>query len=216
MIESHYETVKKTIGSADLCVVSKKRSREEILSYYRAGERIFGENHETELLSKTDLPQDIRWQFIGHLQTNKVKKILPYVDCIQSLDSEKLADEIEKQAARYNKTVKVLMEFHMAEQDTNKTGHDPADALPFAAYCMHKPHLDVAGIMVMGPRTDDSEAVRAVFTRAHDLFVRLQEIYGKEQIRTLSMGMSADYPIAIQCGATMVRIGTYLFEEENK
>ncbi len=216
MVIRHYENVRKAIGEdTDLCVVSKKRSIEEIRSYYEAGERIFGENHAQELLEKVpQLPMDIQWHFIGHLQRNKVKSILPIISCIQSLDSYELADAIEKEAAKINKTIPVLLEFHMASTDTNKTGHDPSDALPFAKYCMDKPHLEVGGIMVMGPHTDDTKAIEAVFVQAHDLFVELQSIYSKETIHTLSMGMSSDYKTAIKCGTTMVRIGTYLFEED--
>lgn len=216
MITEHYKKVLDTIGNdTELCVVSKKRSNEEILSYYEAGERIFGENHAQELLAKAAvLPDDIQWQFIGHLQRNKVKSILPVVSCIQSLDSRELADEIEKQASRAGKAIDVLCEFHMAEQDENKTGHDPADALPFVEYCMSKPHLNVCGIMAMGPHTSDREEIRRVFSETHLLFQRLQEIYTPEVMHTLSMGMSSDFPIAVECGTTMVRIGTYLFEEE--
>lgn len=216
MVKEHYETVRKAIGKdIQLCVVSKKRSIEEIRSYYDAGERIFGENHAQELLDKVpQLPQDTQWHFIGHLQRNKVRSILPFVSCIQSLDSYALADEIEKEAEKIDKTIPVLLEFHIADMDVNKTGHDPSDALPFAKYCMEKEHLDVCGIMVMGPHTSDTKEIEAVFHKAHDLYVQLQNIYSKEKIRTLSMGMSSDYKTAITCGTTMVRIGTYLFEED--
>lgn len=216
MIIEHYKNVRKDIKeNIELCIVSKKRSIAQIQSYYDAGERIFGENHAQELLSKApQLPDDIRWHFIGHLQRNKVRSILPVISCIQSLDSYELADEIEKEAAKRNQIVNVLLEFHMAAADENKTGHDPADALPFAHYCVNLPHLDVSGIMVMGPHTDDPKAIKAVFQQAHALFLQLQEIYSPEKIHTLSMGMSSDYKTAITCGTTMVRIGTYLFEED--
>ena len=216
MIKEHYEIVRKAIGTdIQLCVVSKKRSIEEIRSYYDAGERIFGENHAQELLEKAgQLPEDIAWHFIGHLQRNKVRSILPFVSCIQSLDSYALADEIEKEAAKLNKTIPVLLEFHMAEMDEHKTGHDPSDALPFSKYCIEKKHLDVGGIMVMGPHTSDTKAIEDVFHKTYDLFKELQNIYTAEKIHTLSMGMSSDYKTAIACGTTMVRIGTYLFEED--
>lgn len=216
MIKEHYEKVLQTAGSSiQLCVVSKRRSTEDILSYYDAGERIFAENHADELLRKAAvLPDDIEWHFIGHLQRNKVKSILPAVTCIQSLDSRRLADEIEKQAARLGRAVDVLCEFHMASQDANKSGHDPADALPFTDYCMSLPHLNVCGIMAMGPHTDSTDEIRKVFLQTEELFRRLQEIYTPEVIHTLSMGMSSDYPIAAACGSTMFRIGSYLFEED--
>lgn len=211
----HYENVKKAIGSdTALCVVSKMRSEEEILAYYNIGERIFAENRAQELITKAkDLPKDIQWHFIGHLQTNKVRQILPYVSCIQSLDSEALADEIEKQAAKLNKTVDVLLEFHMAEEDTGKTGHDPSHAEAFAVYAAGKEHLHVCGIMVMGPHTDNEERIAEVFTKAKALYDHLNTLPSLS-LTTLSMGMSADYKIAVQCGSTMVRIGTYLFAED--
>lgn len=215
MIQAHYEKVKKACGEqARLCVVSKKRSKEEIMSYYDAGERIFGENHAQELLGKIDLPADIQWQFIGHLQRNKVKSIVPYVSCIQSLDSLELAKEIDKQCAKLNKKMDVLCEFHMADEDENKSGHDPADADAFVKSCMQFAHLNVCGIMAMGPHTNDTERIRDVFMKTHALYMHLQSLYGTSQIHTLSMGMSSDYEIALACGSNMVRVGTYLFKED--
>lgn len=213
MIREHYETVKKIIGDIDLCVVTKKRSIEEIQSYYDAGERIFGENHAQELLSKVDhLPKDVRWQFIGHLQRNKVREVIPYTDCIQSLDNLKLAQVINKEAERINKIQHVLVEFHLAEEDTNKTGLSESDAIPFIDAVMKMTHIHIDGIMVMGPHTDNEERVAEVFHHGHDLFEILQKKYSKEYIHTFSAGMSADYPIAVKCGSTMVRIGTFLFK----
>lgn len=215
MIQAHYEKVNKACGErARLCVVSKKRSKQEIMSYYDAGERIFGENHAQELLGKIDLPADIQWQFIGHLQRNKVKSIVPYVSCIQSLDSLELAKEIDKQCAKLNKKMDVLCEFHMADEDENKSGHDPADADAFVKSCMQFAHLNVCGIMAMGPHTNDTERIRDVFMKTHALYVHLQSLYGASQIHTLSMGMSSDYEIALACGSNMVRVGTYLFKED--
>jgi pyridoxal phosphate enzyme (YggS family) len=218
MIETHYRHVKEIIGTdVQLCVVSKKRSVEEIRSYYDAGERIFGENHAQELLSKVDtLPSDIRWQFIGHLQRNKVKDILPYTDCIQSLDNLRLADVIEKEAAKINKIQDVLVEFHLAQEDTNKTGLDPKDADAFLDALQTRKHIHLIGMMAMGPHTSNMERVRAVFTEAHSLYERLQKKYGEEHMHVLSLGMSADYPEAVACGSTMVRVGTYLFEESKE
>lgn len=214
MIRNHYETVKKTIGDIDLCVVTKKRSPEEIQSYYDAGERIFGENHAQELLGKVDhFPKDVKWQFIGHLQRNKVKEVLPYVDCIQSLDNLKLAAVIEKEAAKIHKKQNVLVEFHLAEEDTNKTGLPADQAIPFFDTVMKYEHVNVIGMMVMGPHTDDTKRIQDVFEKAHSLYENLQKRYGTEHMHVLSMGMSADYPIAARCGSTMVRVGTYLFEE---
>ena len=214
MIRNHYETVKNSLNGAELCIVTKYRSTEEILSYYAEGERIFAENHAQELLAKAPLlPDDIRWQFIGHLQRNKVRSILPYVSCIQSLDSLELAKVIEKEAARIGKTVSVLAEFHLAEEDENKTGLQKEDASAFFTEVMKLEHLDLCGIMAMGPHTQDSERICSVFREGKELFDALQKEYGSEKIRILSMGMSSDYTLALSCGSTMVRIGTYLFQE---
>lgn len=215
MIEKHYETVKNICGdSIQLCIVTKKRTDEEILSYYEKGERIFGENHAQELKAKAErLPKDIRWQFIGHLQRNKVKDIISIADCIQSLDSLRLADAIEKEAAARNIRIDVLAEFHLAGEDTEKTGLDRKDAVPFIREVLKREHLNLCGIMVMGPHTDEAERIREVFTETRELFENLQKEFGADVIRTLSMGMSSDYEIAASCGSNMVRIGTYLFEE---
>lgn len=195
--------------------MTKRRSEEEIMSYYDAGERIFGENHAQELKAKAAvLPKDIRWQFIGHLQRNKVKDIIRIADCIQSLDSLALADVIEKEAAKADVVMDVLAEFHLAEEDTSKTGLLKADAFRFVNEANRRTHLNLKGIMVMGPHTEDEERIQEVFAEAYQLFKDLQKEFGKEKIHTLSMGMSDDYPIAVSCGSTMVRIGTYLFEEE--
>lgn len=209
---THYEKVKETIvGKAQLCVVSKYRSHEQIMHYYDLGERIFAENHAQELLEKTDLPKDIQWQFIGHLQKNKVRQVLPYLSCVQSLDSEELAHVLDKECIRLNRTIDAYAEFHLADEDTNKTGLSADDADAFFDACQQYRHIHLCGIMVMGPHTDDETRIRAVFNEAHDLYMHLKKKYG---IQVLSMGMSADYPLAVECGSNMVRIGTYLFEGE--
>lgn len=215
MIRTHYENVKNTIGDhVQLCIVTKRRSTEEILSYYEAGERMFAENHAQQLKARAaELPSDIRWQFIGHLQRNKVKDIIRLVDCIQSLDNLPLAQVIEKEAAKAERTVDVLCEFHLADEDTAKTGLNKEEAVPFIKEVLKLEHIRVRGIMVMGPHTDDEERIREVFNEAHELFMSLQKEFGNEIVHTLSMGMSSDYAIAVQCGSTLVRIGTYLFEE---
>ena len=212
MIQKHYEHVKDICGGAGLCIVTKKRSIEEIMTYYDAGERVFGENHAAELKKKASvLPQDIRWNFIGHLQTNKVRMIMPFVSMIQSLDSLHLAEVIEKEAARIGRSVDVLAEVHLAEEDTNKSGLDPEELDDLLEALSSMPHLHVRGMMVMGPHTDDETRIREVFRKAHGLFLAHQE--EDPDFSILSMGMSDDYHIAVQEGSTMVRIGTYLFEE---
>ena len=215
MIRTHYENVKNTIGDhVQLCIVTKRRSTEEILSYYEAGERMFAENHAQQLKARAaELPSDIRWQFIGHLQRNKVKDIIRLVECIQSLDNLPLAQVIEKEAAKAERTVDVLCEFHLADEDTAKTGLSKDEAVPFIKEVLKLEHIRIRGIMVMGPHTDDEKRIREVFNDAHELFMNLQKEFGNEIMHTLSMGMSSDYVIAVQCGSTLVRIGTYLFEE---
>lgn len=212
MIRDHYDTVKQNTGtSAALCIVSKHRTPEEILSYYEQGERIFAENRAEELISKAEvLPADIQWHFIGHLQRNKVRKILPYVSMIQSLDSIALADVIEKEAARIGKVIPVLAEFHLALEDTGKSGLDASEADALFAHCEKLEHVRIEGIMAMGPHTDNRNRIREVFTQGRELFDTLKKTY---DIHILSMGMSDDYTEALACGSNMVRIGTYLFEK---
>jgi hypothetical protein len=185
---------------------------EDILAAYELGQRIFGENHAAELCEKAkNLPQDIQWHFIGHLQRNKVKAILPYVSCIQSLDSMRLAEVIEKEAAKQDRIVSCLLEFHLALSDTNKTGLLEGDAMEMLEKCRELKHIKIDGIMTMGPHTEAEDEIRRVFERGHDLFLRLQE--KDPNIRILSMGMSDDYMTALDCGSNMVRIGSYLFTE---
>lgn len=214
MIQAHYDTVKRNIGpGVQLCAVTKRRSLEEILSLYEAGERIFAENRADELIARAEaLPKDIQWHFIGHLQRNKVRRLLPYVSMIQSLDSIALAEEIEKEAARLNRIVPVLAEFHLALEDTGKSGLSPDQAEEVFDRCFALAHLRPEGIMVMGPHGADQKRIAEVFTAARRLYESLQERYGSD-IRILSMGMSSDYETAVSCGSNMVRIGTYLFEE---
>lgn len=212
-MNTNYRTVKEVCGThTALCIVTKNRTPEEILSYYDAGERTFAENRIQELKRKAALlPDDIQWHVIGHLQKNKVKDAVRLACCIQSLDSKELAECIEKECAKQNRIMPVLAEFRLAEEDTNKTGMDASSAEDFFAACMKYPHLDLCGIMVMGPHTDDTGRIREVFAEAKKLFDHLQDLYGKDRIRILSMGMSDDYREAVECGSTMVRIGTALF-----
>ena len=207
----HYEEVKTIIGpDVRLLVVSKTRSEEEIMAYYALGQRCFGENHAQEILAKKDLPADIEWHFIGHLQRNKVRSIAPYVSMIESLDNLPLAKVIEKECARIGKVMPCLAEFHLALQDENKTGLAQEDAFAFIDEVMQLPHIHLEGIMAMGPHTEDEEEIRRIFLQGKALFDRIRERYG-DQIRILSMGMSDDFRIAAECGSTQVRIGSYLF-----
>ncbi len=214
MQKIHYEKVKRsTNGRAQLVVVTKKRTDEEIMDYYNLGERLFGENKAQDLCAKAKrLPKDIQWQFIGHLQRNKVKQVIPYVSRIQSLDSVELAKVVEKECAKIDKVMPCLAEFHLALNDTNKTGLSENEAFNFLKEMIQYPHIQIEGIMAMGPHTEDEQEICAVFAEARQLFESLQKEFGSDRIRILSMGMSDDYQLALENGSNMVRIGTYLFE----
>ena len=208
---SHYYEIKETLGSnTSLCIVTKHHSKEDILSYYHLGERIFAENRAQELIKKQDLPSDIEWHFIGHLQKNKVRQVLPFLSCIQSLDSYELATLLDKECKRINKHIPVYAQFHLATEDTNKYGLSKKEAFSFFSNCEKLTNIEVCGMMVMGPHTDNTKRIQEVFEEAQSLFHSLQKEFPK--LKVLSMGMSDDYEIALQCGSTMVRIGSYLFE----
>lgn len=211
----NYKSIKSILNGAKLLIVTKKKDNEEIMKFYNLGERHFGENRSNELKDKAlSLPKDIKWHFIGHLQKNKVKDVIPYIHCIESLDSLSLAKEIEKECIKHNKTIEALIEVHLATEDTKKSGLDKNEVIDFINECKYE-HINIIGIMVMGPHTDNIDRIEEVFLEAHNLFKELQAYYGKEVITTLSMGMSDDYKIALKNGSTELRIGTYLFEGEN-
>ena len=200
-------------NQAEIVVVSKKRSLEEIMSYYDAGVRDFGENRADDLIMKAKaLPKDIRWHFIGHLQRNKVAKVLPYVSLIHSVESKDLLKVLDKEAQKLHRTVPVLIQFNLAEEDT-KTGLSEQEAFDFAKEALSYSHLDVKGIMSMGPHVDDEQAIEDVFRQAHELQIKLKEMFGPDHFNVLSMGMSSDWNIALRHGSTLLRIGTILFEE---
>ena len=210
----HYKEIKEAKGNADLLIVSKMRSIEEIMSFYNESERLFGENRSDELVKKaTFLPKDIKWHFISHLQKNKVKQVIPYISCLESLDSIELAKEIEKQCIKHNKRIDALAEFHLAIEDEKKTGLNKEDALSFFKECNFE-HINLKGIMLMGPNTENIDRIKEVFMEGYELFSNLQRIYGKERITTLSMGMSDDYKIALECGSNEIRIASILFKED--
>ncbi len=212
--EEEYRQIREQLeGRASLCAVTKKHTAEEIRQAYDLGQRVFGENKAQELTAKAEvLPEDIKWHFIGHLQRNKVKQILPYVSCIQSLDSLRLAEAIEKEASAHQKTISCLLEFHLAKDDLNKTGLLPEEAESVLEACMKLPHIRIDGIMAMGPHTEDTAEIHTVFREGRILFERLKKTC--PSIHILSMGMSDDYLIALEEGANMVRIGSKLFQQE--
>lgn len=200
-----------------LVAVSKYHPLETVQEAYDAGQRCFGESRVQELQVKHDfLPKDIEWHFIGHLQTNKVRYIVPYVSLIHSVDSERLLREIEKQAARIERTVDCLLEVHVAQEDS-KYGFTPDACSDFLSrYTIEEcPHVRICGIMGMATHTDDDDRVAAEFAALKELFDRLRAgcMSACAYFSVLSMGMSHDYRIAVEQGSTLVRIGTNIFGE---
>ncbi|MFO7616806.1 MAG: YggS family pyridoxal phosphate-dependent enzyme [Bacteroidales bacterium] len=200
-----------------LVAVSKNQPPARILEAYRAGQRIFGENRVQELMSKQGaLPDDIRWHLIGHLQTNKVKLVVPLVELIHSIDSEKLMREVSKVAQSLGRVVDCLLQVHIAEEET-KFGLDEEELARILDQraAGHFPGVAVRGLMGMATFTDDLSQVRKEFRTLRNLFHSIKERYfsGDGGFRELSMGMSGDYPIAIEEGSTLVRIGTVIFGE---
>lgn len=195
-----------------LVAVSKTHSAEMIREAYDAGHRIFGESRPQELREKYEaLPKDIEWHMIGHLQTNKIKYIAPFVALIHSVDSARLAEAIQREAAKCGRTIEILLEIHVAEEDT-KTGWNIGElknyvgTAPFA----RMPNICVRGVMGIATNTDDGAVIRRDFDELRRCFELLQPYFGP-RFNTLSMGMSHDYPLAVECGSTMVRVGSLIF-----
>ena len=195
-----------------LLAVSKFHPVEALQQAYDAGQRAFGESRPQELKAKYEvLPHDIEWVMIGHLQTNKVKYIAPFVSLIESLDSERLAEEINRQAEKCGRVIDCLLEIHVTDEQT-KSGWDYAELLDFvkAGGFERYPNIRLRGVMGMATFTDDETIVRADFERLAACKKELAEYFG-EQFDMLSMGMSDDYPIALEYGSTEVRIGSTIF-----
>lgn len=197
----------KTLKDVQVVAVSKKRTKEQIEEVAKAGLRVFGENRVQEFIDKYD--PAYTWHIIGHLQTNKVKYIIGKVDLIESLDSLKLAKEIEKYAARQDLIQDVLVQIKISN-DPMKTGLPYEEAEEFLKSLQAYPHIRVRGFMCVATHTDDMNLVAEEFENMHTLYKSMKTIY--PTIDTLSMGMSHDYKIAIKHGANMVRIGTAIFE----
>ncbi len=212
-IESQINRLRELLPSGvRLLAVSKFHPAEAIMEAYRAGQRAFGESRPQELKQKYEaLPKDIEWHMIGHLQTNKVKYIAPFVHLIESLDSERLAEEVERQAAKCNRVIDCLLEIHLTAEES-KSGWAWDDLLGFvqSGGFAALPHIRVRGVMGMATLTDDEAVVRADFERLMERRACLKEYFG-EEFDIVSMGMSDDYPIAVECGSTEVRIGSTIF-----
>lgn len=195
-----------------LVAVSKFHPAERLQEAYDAGQRIFGESRPQEMVAKYEvLPHDIEWHMIGHLQTNKVKYIAPFVSMISSVDSERLVEEIEKQAAKHNRTIDILLEVHVAQEET-KSGWSEEELRSYIASgaINNMTHVRVRGVMTIASNTEDESVVRNDFSTIRRIFEELKPQFG-EAFDTLSIGMSDDYPIALEYGSTMVRIGTAIF-----
>ncbi|WP_407481507.1 YggS family pyridoxal phosphate-dependent enzyme [Elizabethkingia meningoseptica] len=210
-VQKNYEEIINTIPSnVRLVAVSKTHPVEAIQEVYNMGQRVFGENKVQELVAKQPLlPDDIQWHLIGHLQTNKVKYVAEFVDTIESVDSEKLLEEINKQAAKHDRIIKVLLQVKIAEEDS-KTGMEVSETKElFLKYLQgHFSNIEITGLMGIGTFTDDEEQTRREFLFLKRLFDKLSM---QKKLETLSMGMSGDYLLAIECGSTSVRIGSSIF-----
>ena len=199
-------------AGVSLVAVSKFHPAERVMEAYKAGQRIFGESRPQEMAAKAaQLPKDIEWLMIGHLQTNKVKMIAPFVSMIASVDSERLVEEIEKQAAKCERVIDILLEVHVADEET-KSGWDVEELRAYLASgaLERMEHVRVRGVMTIATNTDDEAVVRRDFQTIRDVYEELKPRFG-EAFDTLSIGMSDDYPIALEYGSTMVRIGTAIF-----
>ncbi len=198
-----------------LVAISKYHPADYIMAAYEEGQRIFGESHEQEIREKhAVLPKDIEWHFIGHLQTNKVKYIVPYISMIEAVDSMKLLREIEKQAAKADRMIKVLLELHVAEEAT-KYGLTLADCRQLLAdgEWRQLSHVRICGLMMMASNVDDEQQIASEFQTAADFFdeVKTQYFADDPMFCERSWGMSDDYPLAVSHRSTMVRIGTAIF-----
>ena len=198
-----------------LVAISKYHPADYIMAAYEEGQRIFGESHEQEIREKhAVLPKDIEWHFIGHLQTNKVKYIVPYISMIEAVDSMKLLREIEKQAAKEDRMIKVLLELHVAEEAT-KYGLTLADCRQLLAdgEWRQLSHVRICGLMMMASNVDDEQQIASEFQTAADFFdeVKTQYFADDPMFCERSWGMSDDYPLAVSHRSTMVRIGTAIF-----
>lgn len=216
LVAEHLDKVRRSLpDGVALVAVSKFHPADVLFEAYRAGQRIFGESRVQELEEKrVQLPDDICWHFIGHLQTNKVRYIVPYISLIHSVDSVKLLTEIERQAARLPRVVDCLLEVHVAAEET-KYGFSPDECLAFLSdfHPEEYAHVAICGLMGMASNTDDETRVAADFATLKRLFDEVRTRFQWPHFDILSMGMSHDYNIAVREGSNMVRVGTTIFGE---
>jgi len=213
-----YQLIRKELDAADvaLVAVSKTKPVEDILELYDLGHRDFGENYVQEMIEKAaQLPKDIRWHFIGHLQSNKVKLIAPFVQLIHGVDSLKLLKEINKEAEKNNRVIDCLFQIHIAQEETKfGLNEEELDSILKEVGDLKMENVRVVGLMGMASFTENFDQVRKEFRKLKEIFGRLTA--HDYRLTTLSMGMSSDYKIAIGEGSNMVRIGSLLFGEREK
>ena len=220
MIQENLNIVRATVPSnVTLIAVSKTKPVSDLQEAYDAGQRIFGENKALEMRDKyQELPKDIQWHFIGHLQTNKIKYIAPFVTLIHAIDSLSLLEAVNKEAVKNNRVIDCLLQFHIAQEET-KFGLDMEEAKSLLESESFKnlENINICGVMGMATFTDDVVQVRNEFKNLKNIFEALKENYFKanDSFKEISMGMSDDYPIAIEEGATMVRVGSKIFGARN-
>ena len=218
MIKDNLNEVRASLkDSVCLVAVSKYHPVEAVEAAYAEGQRIFGESREQELRVKYDtLPKDIQWHFIGHLQTNKVKYIAPYITMIEAVDSLKLMKEIEKQAEKCGRVIDILLELHLAQEET-KSGMtlDECRELLQGGEWREMSHVRICGIMMMASNTDDEEEIKREFLAANDFYneIKAQYFANDEAFSVKSYGMSHDYLLAQECGSNHVRVGSRIFSE---
>jgi hypothetical protein len=216
MIKENLERIKETVpNGVTLVAVSKTKPVSDIQEAYDAGQRAFGENYPQEMRDKHEvLPADIQWHFIGHLQTNKIKYIIPFVTLIHSIDTANLLEAVNKEARKHNRVVDCLLQFHIAQEKT-KFGLDLNEARQLLDSELFKQmeNIRICGVMGMATFTDDEVEIRNEFKHLKAIFDTLKNEYFADhlQFKGISMGMSEDYPIAIEEGATMIRVGSKIF-----
>ena len=215
-----YHKIKSSLpATARLVAVSKTKPEEDIMTLYNEGQRIFGENKAQELKGKYEhLPKDIEWHLIGHLQTNKIKYIAPFVSLIHSIDSYELLKEVNKHALKHGRVLNCLLQFHIAQEET-KFGFvlDECEAMLNDSGFADLQNIKICGVMGMASLTDKQEQIHREFRTLHEYFNLLKTKYfnNNPDFRELSMGMSEDYPIAIEEGSTLIRVGSAIFGARN-
>lgn len=217
-IEKNIDEIKKQLpADTRLVAVSKFHGVDQILKAYESGHKIFGESRVQELTEKQpSLPEDIEWHFVGRLQRNKVKYIVPFIGCIHSVDSKRLLLQIENQAADVNRVIPCLLQIHIAEEDT-KTGFTQEECWDFLSKGKWREwsHIQLSGVMGMATYTDDEAIIRTEFAKLNAFFKKLKEHFFTDSphFNEISMGMSSDYKIATEEGSTLIRVGSKIFGE---